>query len=241
MPNQNTPDESTAPDESITKDQGLLASPPPLEKPRQERAQATQAAIITAAATIFAERGFARTTLDVVAVEAGVTKGALYFHFASKRDLANAVIAEETRVTTDRARETLEGGFSAMETLIRLNRNLTEQIVTDVVVAAGVKLTTEELVAQLEIQGPYAIWTDLYVHLFQRALDEGMIRPGLDPLVLARFVVGAYTGVQLVSDSLNGRDDLFDRVREMWELLLPSISAEHCLEHCRSLPALIRP
>lgn len=235
MPTSTTPDDGKAPDH------GLPISPPPLEKPRQERAQATQAAIVAAAAVIFAERGYSRTTLDVVAVQAGVTKGALYFHFASKRDLANAVIAEQTRITLDRARETLTGGYPAIETLIRLNRNLTEQIVTDVVVAGGVKLTTEELVAQLEIQGPYDLWTQLYRTLFQRAIDEGQLREGLDALVLARFIVGAYVGVQLVSDSLHGRADLFDRVREMWELLLPGISAEHCLEECRGLPAMIRP
>ncbi|WP_286345816.1 hypothetical protein [Frondihabitans sucicola] len=45
----------------------------------------------------------------------------------------------------------------------------------------------------------------------------------------------------MMSASLTGRADLFDRVREMWEILLPAISAPHCLEACRSLPALIRP
>lgn len=234
MPKDSTPSPETPAERE------LLTSPPPLEKPRQERAQATQAAIVLAAATIFAERGYARTTLDVVAVEAGVTKGALYFHFASKRDLANAVIAEELRMTTESAREILDAGAPPVETLIRLNRNLVQQIVSDVVVAAGVKLTTEELVAQLEIQAPYATWTDLYVHLFQRAIDDGELRADLDALKLARFVVGAFTGVQLVSNSLNGRVDLFDRVREMWELLLPGISSPDCLEECAALPALIR-
>ncbi|BDZ48916.1 hypothetical protein GCM10025867_11570 [Frondihabitans sucicola] len=147
------------------------------QRPKQERAQATRAAIIRAAAAIFGQRGYARTTLDVVAVEAGVTKGALYFHFDSKHDLANAVIAEELRLTSVRAQETLDGGFSGIETLVRLNRNLTDQIVNDVVVAAGVKLTTEELVAQLSIQTPYDTWTDVYSRLFERGIAEGSCSP----------------------------------------------------------------
>jgi AcrR family transcriptional regulator len=225
----------------VTPHDDQLPTPPPLEKPRQERAQVTQAAIIKAAATIFAERGYARTTLDVVAVAAGVTKGALYFHFASKHDLANAVIAEETRITTVTAQETLDAGYSAIETLIRLNRNLTEQIVSDVVVAAGVKLTTEELVAHLAIEAPYAVWTNLYVLLFQRAIDAGELRAELDAALLSRFVVGAFTGVHLVSNSLTQRADVFDRVREMWELMLPGISSPEYLEAYRELPALVRP
>lgn len=210
-------------------------------RPRQERAQATQAAIVRAAAAIFGERGYARTTLDVVAVEAGVTKGALYFHFASKHDLAEAVIAEELRLTAERARETLKAGYSGIETVVRLNQGLTEQIVNDVVVAAGVKLTTEELDAHLSIRAPYATWSDLYLSLFERGVAEGDLRDDVDLVSLTRFVVGAFTGVQLVSNSLTGRADLFDRVREMWEILLPAICSPHCLEVCATLPDLIRP
>lgn len=220
---------------------GDRPTPPALPKPRQERAQATQSAIIQAAATVFAERGYARTTLDVVAVEAGVTKGALYFHFSSKRDLANAVIAEETRLTALRAQETLDAGYSVIETMIRLHRNLAAQIVDDAVVAAGVKLTTEELVAQLDISAPYDLWTDLTVDLLRRGVENGELRSGLDPEKLSRFVVGAFVGVNLVSNSLGHGPDLFVRVREMWEILISGIAAPEYVEASQLLPALIRP
>jgi AcrR family transcriptional regulator len=226
---------------------GLSESPaaeypvPKDQRPKQERAQATQVAIIRAAATVFGQRGYARTTLDAVALEAGVTKGALYFHFDSKHDLANAVIAEELRLTAEVAQQTLDAGYPGIETIVRLNRNLADQIVNDVVVAAGVKLVTEELVAQLNIESPYAAWTELYRGLFARAVAEGELLPELDVERLTRFVIGAFTGVQMVSASLSDRTDLFERVREMWEILLPAISAPHCLEACKSLPALIRP
>lgn len=231
-------------DDEVTNDEqghGDRPPPPALSKPRQERAQVTQSAIIRAAATIFAERGYARTTLDAVAVEAGVTKGALYFHFASKHDLANALIAEETRLTSLRAQETLDGDYSVIETMIRLHRNLTEQLIDDPVVAAGVKLTTEELMAQLDISGPYRLWTDLTVDLLRRGVANGELLPGLDPEKLARFVVSAYVGVNLVSNSLAQRSDLRTRIREMWEVLLSGIVAPGHREATRHLPGLIAP
>jgi AcrR family transcriptional regulator len=193
------------------------------DRPRQERAQITQAAIIRAAATVFAERGYARTTLDAVAVEAGVTKGALYFHFASKHALANAVITEETRVMQQGAERVLAGGTSALETLILLVDAFTTRLVSDVVVAAGIKLTTEELVAQLDIQVPYQVWGELYTELFGRAIAEGDVGSEFEPDMLSRHLVSLFTGVQLVSNSLTQRADLAERVAETWIVLLAGI------------------
>ncbi|MCU1529879.1 MAG: hypothetical protein JWP75_3642 [Frondihabitans sp.] len=210
-------------------------------RPRQVRAQVTQAAIIQAAATVFAQRGYARATLDVVAVEAGVTKGALYFHFSSKHDLANAVIHEETRLTGKRLRNVLAEGLPGLATMIRLHADFTRQLLSDVVVAAGVKLTTEELVAHLDIELPYGSWQKVLHSLVVKAIQEGDIRADLDPAILTRYLIGAYTGVEIVSNSLHGRADLYERVRQMWQIVLPAVVPTDRLEACLGLPDLIGP
>ncbi len=58
----------------------------------QPRAARTRAALVEAAAIEFAEWGYAAVSVDTVAATAESTKGALYFHFGSKADLARAVI-----------------------------------------------------------------------------------------------------------------------------------------------------
>ena len=58
---------------------------------KAERAARTRAALIEAARTLFAERGFAVTSTEDVLAAAGVTRGALYHHFADKADLFAAV------------------------------------------------------------------------------------------------------------------------------------------------------
>jgi AcrR family transcriptional regulator len=60
-----------------------------------ERTEATTTALIAAARELFAEDGYAATSLDAVVAKAGVTKGALYHHFAGKRELFAAVFAAE--------------------------------------------------------------------------------------------------------------------------------------------------
>lgn len=56
-----------------------------------ERREATRAAILAAAQALFADRGFAATTVDAIAEAAGVAKGAVYHHFSSKEAVFEAV------------------------------------------------------------------------------------------------------------------------------------------------------
>lgn len=63
--------------------------------PIQERAQRTRRRVLVAAAGVFAQRGFARASMAEILDAAGVTKGALYFHFPGKEALAKAVVQEQ--------------------------------------------------------------------------------------------------------------------------------------------------
>jgi AcrR family transcriptional regulator len=61
-----------------------------------------RAAILDAARTAFAERGFHQTSLDAVAEQAGVSKALLYEHFASKRELFAAMLEMHVEELVDR-------------------------------------------------------------------------------------------------------------------------------------------
>ena len=58
----------------------------------KEDAQATRQALLDAAERVFEQRGVSRTSLAEVAVAAGVTRGAVYWHFKDKADLFNAMM-----------------------------------------------------------------------------------------------------------------------------------------------------
>jgi TetR/AcrR family acrAB operon transcriptional repressor len=57
----------------------------------KERAEQTRETILDAATTVFFQRGVARASLEEVARAAGVTRGAVYWHFRDKLDLFNAI------------------------------------------------------------------------------------------------------------------------------------------------------
>ena len=58
----------------------------------KEEAQETRSQILEAAEKAFYERGVARTTLADIAALAGVTRGAIYWHFSNKADLLQAML-----------------------------------------------------------------------------------------------------------------------------------------------------
>jgi AcrR family transcriptional regulator len=67
----------------------------PARRTQRERSEATTSDVLTAARRLFAETGYAATSLDAIASAAGLTKGAIYHHFSSKRDVFLAVYEQE--------------------------------------------------------------------------------------------------------------------------------------------------
>ena len=61
---------------------------------RHAEAAGTRAHLLAVGRRLFAERGFAGTSTEEIVQQAGVTRGALYYHFRNKQDLFRAVLAE---------------------------------------------------------------------------------------------------------------------------------------------------
>ncbi|GGW84439.1 TetR family transcriptional regulator [Alteromonas halophila] len=57
----------------------------------KEEAENTRQAILDAAVTVFSDRGVAKSTLENIAREAKVTRGAIYWHFANKVEIFDAL------------------------------------------------------------------------------------------------------------------------------------------------------
>jgi len=62
-----------------------------VKRTQAERSQSTRGALIDAARGLFAEHGYAGVGTEEIVRTAGVTRGALYHHFAGKRELFEAV------------------------------------------------------------------------------------------------------------------------------------------------------
>ena len=70
---------------------------------RSIQGEQTRAALLEAARVLFGGQGYSATSLDEVVAHAGVTKGALYHHFADKEGLFQAVYEQAQQEVSDQA------------------------------------------------------------------------------------------------------------------------------------------
>lgn len=76
--------------------------------PQQLRAQRTRHELLLAARRAFAELGYDGATIDDIAEAAGCSKGAYYFHFATKEEALLALIDDWTRERSRALRQAAE-------------------------------------------------------------------------------------------------------------------------------------
>ena len=69
--------------------------------PNAERRALMRAKLLAAARTLFVEKGFAEASTPDIVKQAGVTRGALYHHFADKEALFRAVVEAEALAVRD--------------------------------------------------------------------------------------------------------------------------------------------
>ncbi|WP_367401563.1 ScbR family autoregulator-binding transcription factor [Streptomyces xanthophaeus] len=190
-----------------------------MARARQERAEITRQAILDGAATAFDLGGFEGTSLSDVVKHAGVTKGALYFHFPSKEALARTLMDEQFQVSEHLPAVEDPG----LQTVIDLTHRMAHGLRTDARIRAGIRLVIEFGSFTHPDPTPYDAWIDTCRSCLTPAQQRGDINPSLDVQDLSALLVGAFTGIQVTSYVRTRREDLHTRVTDLWNFLLPAI------------------
>ncbi|MEU0163343.1 ScbR family autoregulator-binding transcription factor [Streptomyces sp. NPDC006261] len=183
----------------------------------QERGIRTRRTILLAAAKVFEERGYQTARISEILSEAGVTKGALYFHFQSKDELAQGVLSaqEQSLVIPDRA--------SKVQEIVDIVMLHTYRLQNDPMVRAGVRLTMDQLAHELDRSGPFRSWAAPVRDRLEKARAQGELLPHIETGETADVIVGTYAGIQSMSQALSDYRDLVRRVTILLRHLLPSI------------------
>lgn len=195
----------------------------------QARAEITRRQVMEGAALSFDQLGFGGASLSGILAHANVTKGALYFHFESKEALARAIIEETHRMAAEASARALEESRTPTEVMIRISQYRAEQLMTEPIARAGIRLSLEIGVAESPETKPVVDWADSVAELAQRGIQIGELRSTVDTAALGRILASTFTGIQLVSQAMCGRKDLIGRIVEMWQLFLPTIATEQAL------------
>jgi AcrR family transcriptional regulator len=194
---------------------------------KQERAARTRQALIQAAAEVFAEEGFVTASLSTISKRAGVSNGALHFHFANKGMLADAVEAEAAkavRLITEAARA-WQG--DSLQTVVDATHELMRSLAHDTVVRGGFELagdSTRRGEPSLRTQ-----WQHWVEDSLRRAERNGALAEGVSWADSARVIVAATAGFEV----LGGDDNSWlsrQNVTRFWEVLLPRLAGGQDLD-----------
>jgi len=160
---------------------------------RDEYSAATRQALLDSATALFAERGYAKTSLEEIAAGARVTKGALYGHFDGKQALFRAVLQDLEAATTrdvlravGEASTPWESVIAGLDAFLRACRDTVYGTV--VMREAPIALSYAEWSAAEELHS-----YRLVVDMVRMLLDTGEIDPlPLEPAArMVHAVVGA--------------------------------------------------
>ncbi|MEV8378744.1 ScbR family autoregulator-binding transcription factor [Kribbella sp. NPDC056861] len=187
---------------------------------KQARAERTRAAVLLAAAEIFAEQGFSGASVMKIADRAGVTLGGVYFHFRSKEELAREIVTGQPDFVVPP--ESSKG----LQRAIDVTRVWAQQVAQSPMLRAGARLVWEQDRFMPGEENSHEQWTGLVMADLQTAKDAGELRPDVDVKAVARVVVNACTGAQMHSYVETRHEDLPERVEEIWRCLLPAIAVE---------------
>lgn len=185
---------------------------------QQARAIRTRKAVLEAAAEVFDERGYAATSMAEVLARAQVTKGALYFHFASKEELAQAVIGAQAGFT-----DAGQDYTSPLQAVIDLSHRIARGLQRDVLLRAAIRLVIEQGSFTTPSPASYLLWIETLRNLLEEARGRHELLPHIDTNAAAETIVAAFTGIQLTDQVLTGRRDLPDKITTLWRLILPGL------------------
>ncbi|MFH8440127.1 ScbR family autoregulator-binding transcription factor [Streptomyces sp. NPDC018026] len=187
---------------------------------RQLRAERTRATIVGAAADLFDRHGYESTSLSEIVAHAGVTKGALYFHFAAKEDLAHAIMEMQSR-TFRRLAKDLDGrGYSSLEALMRLTFAMARVYEEGPVLRAGTRLATAGVPIRPPLPHPFTDWREIATSRLLDAVRQSDVHPDIDVDSVAHTLVSSVVGTCVVGGALEPAVRQPRRLAEMWYILI---------------------
>ncbi|MFI9244776.1 ScbR family autoregulator-binding transcription factor [Streptomyces sp. NPDC053086] len=196
---------------------------------QQERAVRTRRAVLEAAAAVFAERGYAAATINEILKRAGVTKGALYFHFESKAALARGVLQEQLRTDYHPPREL------KLQEWVDAGMTLAKRLPQEPLLLAGVRLSAD-LQGHDVLDSAWPAWGRLTSCILAEAKQRGEVLPHVVPEETAQVFLGAWMGVQFVSQAVAGWADLDHRMSALYDHILPAVAAPAVLFRLDTAP-----
>lgn len=196
-------------------------------KRTKEEAELTRKAVLDAAMKVFAKKGYARTSLAEVAKEAGLTRGAVYWHFVNKHQLLSAVIGECNSEMEIRINKILESGAPPLERIRALIADFISIIATEDQYRVIEEIMVFKNSTSRELQELYIVHMDnikkyrqLMISLVSEGIEAGEFDPRFSPETVVVAMTSYISGIKTawLSDVISIAHESFSIVEKKEEL-----------------------
>ena len=164
--------------------------------------ETTKRKILEAAAKCFSEGGYAKTTMDKIAEEAGVSKGALYWHFKSKEEL----FVELKQRSIAKVRKQFEKLFAQKKPFnVKLREAIGLYLSSLVPENREVARLNAEFLAEAPkipklndmLKDQYEMFRSLIASTIGEAIEKGELRRDIDPEIVSMILLAMLDGLEL--------------------------------------------
>lgn len=161
----------------------------------KEDAESTRRSIINAARAVFFKRGVSRSSLEKIAEAAGVTRGAIYWHFKDKAELFYAMREGVFAPMIERTDAIFFGGdhenpLDAIESAINEFFRAIDDCegVREVfeIMLSRCEYVDEFAIVQIELGQPVQVFLEKMERLYRQAFSMNKLRAGIEPQAAAR-------------------------------------------------------
>jgi len=198
----------------------------------KEEAAITRQQLLKKALAVFSKKGYAATTLQDIAHEAEVTRGAIYWHFGSKAELYNTLVSEFSDRGNLVVQQAASEGGSLVEILRRVFVRQLEVIEDDHEMRAVMELylfktgTLPELEEGRRRQIETGIGLiEMLAGIMKQGIDLGLLRSDLDAREMARAYLAFQNGLIQLWLSAPGQFSLKSSAETFADILVKGIQA----------------
>jgi AcrR family transcriptional regulator len=170
----------------------------------KEEAERTRKAILEASLKVFSTKGYARARLEDVAKEAGVTRGAIYWHFDNKATLYSSAVIESVSGYRERLTGILQSDLSPLPKIRTLMMEWLITLEEDEAYRTLVEMALTKTEFDEQTMEGVRDWFG-FVDEVQRAVAD-LIREGIDAGEIQLEVEPEVAGLALIS-YLNGIEE----------------------------------
>lgn len=203
-------------------------------KPQQDRGRERRDAILVGASRRFAEHGFSDSSLRDIANEAGCTIGSIYFFFATKDDLATAILTEQGE-RVNAAVTTAYANNIGVAGILWAAQATADLMATDVLVRAGMRLSRDLALLPHAGDEKYDAWLGRIQQVLITAQSAGEVKANLDPAAVAQTIVLLFVGTDVVATSRLHSATTHSMLRNALSVVLEAIATPAALGHLSSV------